>query len=100
MAIMFNRDGPLRYATLFQINECLFYDKTRPPIIDARDDDEDYLVRIGDRLDLIASRRLGNENLGWVIMLRNDLRLMPNDLVPGITIKIPSRDSLSRRGIV
>lgn len=100
MAIIYNRDGPLRYATLFQINECLFYDKTRPPTIEPQDDDEDYLVKIEDRLDLIASRKLGNENYGWIIMLRNNLRLMPDDLLPGMTLKIPSRDGLSRRGIV
>ena len=40
------------------------------------------------------------EQLGWVILERNNLRLVPNDLVPGRTLYIPSIDGLKERGIL
>lgn len=94
-----NPTGPLTTAVLYQINECIFWGRTRPKTIDPMDDDEIYTVRNFDRLDLIASNRLGDAQLWWVILLRNDLRLVPNDLVPGMQIFIPSRQSLRSRGI-
>lgn len=100
MAIEFNEAGPLKNASLVQINECIFWDKTRPPKILALDDDASYTVKIGDRLDLMAFVKLGDSARGWIILLRNDLRLIPNDLVPGATIFIPSIDSLRRRGLI
>lgn len=100
MAVTRNPLGPLIDATLHQINDVIWFDKTRPPSIDPQDDDEIYTVKSFDRLDLIASNRLGSEQLGWVILLRNDLRLAPNDLVPGMKLFIPSRDGLQRRGII
>jgi len=92
--------GPLITATLFQINECIFWGRTRPKNIDPQDDDERYIVTNFDRLDLIAARRLGDSQLGWVILQRNNLRLAPNDLVPGTTIFIPTREGLRKRGVV
>ncbi len=92
--------GPLITSTLFQINECIFWGRTRPKTIAPQDDDERYVVTNFDRLDLIAARRLGDSQLGWVILARNDMRLAPNDLVPGNTIFIPTRQSLRQRGIV
>ena len=100
MAVTRNPQGPLIYSTLHQINEAIWFDKTRPPTIDPQDDDEIYMVTNHDRIDLIAANRLGSEQMGWVILLRNNMRLAPNDLVPGMKIFIPSRDSLQRRGIV
>jgi hypothetical protein len=58
------------------------------------------MVKVADRLDNIAAGILGDKQLSWVILHRNGLRLLPNDLVPGKTIFIPTRDSLSRRGII
>lgn len=100
MAVTRNPLGPLIYAALHQINDVIWFDKTRPPTIDPQDDDEVYTVTNYDRVDLIASNRLGSEQLSWVILLRNNLRLVPNDFVPGMKIFIPSRDSLQRRGII
>lgn len=100
MAIERNPNGPTSQAALYEINNTTFWDKTRPPAISAQADDEPYLVKMNDRLDLIAYTKLGDSDRGWIIMLRNDLRLMPNDLVPGKTIMIPSIDSLRKRGII
>lgn len=100
MSIEFNPQGPLSKATLYQINEAVFWDKTRPPNIDPQDDDEDYYIKIEDRIDLLAFDKLGNEARGWIILLRNNMRLWPNDFVPGVKIKIPTLDSLRKRGII
>jgi hypothetical protein len=106
-----NQEGPLRHARLVQVGSTdgvVFWDITRPPDVEAQDVDSDYTIEMGDRHDLLAFRKLGSSQLGWVIMERNDdlipeefdMRLWPNDFVPGITIKIPTRQSLDRRGIV
>lgn len=100
MGVQRNPSGPLITATLVQINEALFWGKTKPPSIDPRDDDEIYIVKNYDRLDVIASDRLGDVQLGWVILERNNLRLSPNDLVPGRELFIPTRESLRTRGII
>jgi len=99
MGVKRNPTGPLTTSNLYQINECIFWGKTRPPIIEARDDDEIYLVKSFDRLDLIAANRLGDSQLWWTILARNDLRLAPNDLIPGRQIYIPTRQGLRSRGI-
>jgi len=100
MAIEFNEAGPLKYANLVQIKECTFWDKTRPPKVLPMDDDQSYTVKIGDRLDLIAFQKLGDSARGWIILLRNNLRLIPNDMVPGATIFIPTLTSLTNRGLI
>jgi len=100
MGVIKNPFGPLPYATLYQIDDTVFFDKTRPPAIEPMDDDVIYLVRNFDRLDTIANSQMGNVQLGWIILLRNNLRLAPNDLIPGNKIFIPTRSSLQRRGII
>jgi hypothetical protein len=110
MGVSSNPAGPLRYADLMQIgviSGVTFFDRTDPPEIDPQDIDADYTIEMGDRHDLLAYRKLGSSQYGWIIMERNndiveeeiDMRLWPNDFVPGYTIKIPVIDSLSRRGI-
>lgn len=100
MGVRRNPQGPLRNATLRRIGETSFWEQTRPPEIGPEDTDRAHLVRIADRIENLAVRYLGNQQLWWVILLRNNIRLAPNDLVPGRKIFIPTRESLSRRGIV
>jgi hypothetical protein len=100
MGVQRNPNGPLITTSLRSINEVIFWAPTRPPEIEPRDDDQVYMVRSFDRLDNIAAQELNNSQLGWVILLRNDLRLVPNDLIPGRTIFIPTRQSLRDRGVV
>lgn len=100
-----NPQGPLAFSDLREINECRWWDKTRPPPIEARDDDFDHLVRSLDVPDALALQLLQDDALGHLIMERNDTdaytcRLWPNDFVPGRTIQIPTRAGLERRGIL
>ena len=100
MGVSRNPIGQLRTATLGNINEAVFWSPTQPKSIEPEDSDVVYLIRSHDRLDNIASEQLGDPNLGWIILHRNDLRLAPNDLVPGRNIFIPTRETLSRRGFI
>lgn len=101
MAIEVNKQGPLRYAVLYRINEAVFYDKTRPPQIDPMPDDEPYTITSEDRIDLLSSRKYGGiSSYGWIILLRNQLRDWPNDFVPGSLIYIPTLTGLKQRGII
>ena len=106
-----NSHGPLRHAVLVQIGDVggvVFWDRTSPPDVDPLPTDQDYIIEIADRSDLLSFRSLQDSNMAWIIMERNkdiepeeiDMRLWPNDFVPGRTIKIPSRRSISDRGIV
>lgn len=97
--------GPLRFATLVKINEAVFWNKTRPPAIEPRDDDAVHTVKTTDRVDFLAATELESPALGWAIMERQDqtgeqMRLWPNDFYPGRKIQIPSRDSLEQRRVV
>jgi len=99
MGVKRNTLGPLIHAELTQIEEVVFWDKTIPPSVDAEDTDETYIVEMGDRPDYQGFQKLGASNLGWVIMERNEMRLWPDDFVPGRKLKVPSRDSVRKRGI-
>jgi len=102
-----NPQGPLKHAQLVQVNDVVFWDRTLPPNVAALDTDEPYIVQMGDRHDLLAKRKVTDQQWGWIIMERNrseedgevDMRLWPNDFVPGATIMLPSRSSITARGI-
>jgi hypothetical protein len=102
-----NPQGPLIHSVLTQVIEVVFWDRTLPPKVDPVDTDEPYIVQMGDRHDLLAARKIRSSQWGWIVMERNrseedqeiDMRLWPNDFVPGATIMLPSRDSIVGRGI-
>ena len=100
MGVARNPDGPLAHSEMVQYNEVVWWDQTRPPAIEERPTDKRYTVLEPDRLDDIAFKLLENPQLGWVIMERNNLRLMPNGLVPGRSLFIPTITSLKERGII
>ena len=102
-----NPQGPLLHGELVQIADVVFWDRTLPPRVEGVDTDEEYIVQMKDRHDLLAARKIKSAQWGWIIMERNrseedqqlDMRLWPNDFVPGATIMLPSRDSIVARGI-
>lgn len=107
MGVARNPQGPLQHAQLVQIADTVFWDRTFPPKVTPLPTDESYIVEMGDRSDLLAERRITNQQWGFILMERNrseedgeiDMRLWPNDFVPGATIKVPSADSIRLRGI-
>jgi hypothetical protein len=107
MGVRRNPQGPLKHSELVRIGDTTFWDRTLPPNVEPLATDESYIVEMGDRSDLLASRKIGSAQWGWVIMQRNrneedgklDMRLWPNDFVPGAEIKLPPKDSINQRGI-
>jgi hypothetical protein len=107
MGVSRNPQGPLQHATLVQIGDVVFWDRTLPPLVEALSTDENYYVEMADRSDLLAARKIKTSEWGWIIMERNrseedgeiDMRLWPNDFVPGAEIKLPSQVSINQRGI-
>jgi hypothetical protein len=100
-----NPQGPLRYSQLIQYDEVLFWGITTPPPILPENDDANSTVHSYDRSDAVAYAQLGTSEAAWIIMERQDqagsqMRLWPNDWYPGRRIAIPSRDSLSARGLL
>lgn len=100
MGVRRNPTGPLINSTLYQTGDAVFWGKTVVPEIEAQDDDVVHVLTTVDRIDTLAHRMLGDSQLGWVILARNNMRLWPNDFVPGAKIYVPTRESLNRRGIV
>lgn len=107
MGVRRNPQGPLQHSELVRIGDTTFWDRTLPPVVEALSTDEDYTIEMADRSDLLAARKITNSQWGWVIMQRNrneedgklDMRLWPNDFVPGAGIKLPSKESVNQRGI-
>ena len=95
-----NPVGPLRFSQQRRVDGVTFFDRTRPGEIEPDEEDHDYIIRIGDRYDKLAHDELDDDAIGHLIMLRNDMRLWPNDFVPGRRIQIPTRESLEGRGFI
>lgn len=62
-----------------------------------RDDDQFYIWRESDRLDLVAFKLLGDPRHLFIIMHYNQIiDAMDTQLFVGKTLRIPSRDTLER----
>lgn len=97
--------GPLRHSTLVLIGDTLFWDKTRPPKLKPRGDDEPYICKSNDTSDALSGKFLGTTRAAHAIMERNEtseapMRLWPNDFYPGRRIEIPTRQGLNERGFI
>lgn len=99
--------GPLRFSTLVQYVDVLFWSKTDPAEVAARDDDEDYIIRQMDFPDFLSARFFGTSRAAHALMLRNEegeddvpMRLWPNDFYQGRRVQMPSEPGLRERGIL
>lgn len=81
----------LRFATLYNINQVVFWDVPNYPKIDPQDDDLIHVITDDElgRIDLIAYSYYQNEELWWVIMLANN-KININDFRVGEQITIPA----------
>lgn len=62
-----------------------------------RDDDQFYVLRQSDRLDLIAYKLLGDPRFCFLIMHYNNIQDATDiSLFVGKTLRIPSRDTVER----
>jgi nucleoid-associated protein YgaU len=80
----------LRFAKLALIDGVELWNLPEYPEIEAAPDDLRYVVDRKDRIDRLAFSFYGNAELWWVIALANELRLLPNDMKQGDTLRIPS----------
>jgi len=92
MAVKVRGTSRLNFSRLLVIDGVEHWEMTELPKIEAAQDDEIYQVQQEDRIDLIANRKYGTPELQWIIALANDLALLPNDLKPFSTIRLPSNN--------
>lgn len=94
MAIRVRPTSRLNFARLVTLGtsniEC--WEMPEYPVINEGQDDVIYQVQQEDRIDLLAERFYGNPELWWVIAIVNGMALLPNDLRPSSTIRIPSNN--------
>jgi nucleoid-associated protein YgaU len=90
MSVKIGKNSRLRFADLATVDGVEFWDLPEYPAIESRNDDIQYQVSDGDRIDSLATKFYGDPTLWWVIAVANDLDLIPSNLVPAATITIPS----------
>lgn len=82
----------LNLTDLRRIDGITFWDTVSLPPATPRPDDISYVVRDGDRIDILAQRFYQEPSLWWVIAWANDMEVVPTDLKKGQEILIPSRE--------
>ncbi len=80
----------LRFAELATIGGVECWNLPEYPEIGEAPDDMRYVVDRNDRIDRLSNSRYRTPELWWIIALRNDLKLLPNDLYMRQVIYIPS----------
>jgi len=80
----------LRFGVYQGVDDYAFWDRIDYPDIPVQADDLEWVVRGGERLDILAKRFYGDPVLQWVIALVNDLDLWPSDVYAGQTLRIPA----------
>lgn len=90
--IKFRSTSRQNFSRWLVIDDVEHWEMSELPIIDAGQDDIIYQVKQDDRIDLLAARFYGNAELWWIIAIANDMALLPNDLKPFATIRIPSNN--------
>lgn len=92
MSIDVSRNSWTNLSALRSIDRLEFWElPTFQELDERRDDDRLYRVQHHDRIDNLAHTFYGDPGLWWVLAQVNDLRLLPCDLKPGRTLKIPSQ---------
>lgn len=83
-----------RYAST-RVIDGRHYGTWRNPVAERLDGDIlegvrtfDYTFSVGDRLDILAARFLGDDRYYWVIALVNNI-IWPLGVTPGTVLKIP-----------
>jgi nucleoid-associated protein YgaU len=88
--ININAKSRLRFKEFLSIDGVEFWELDELPTIPESASDFYYMVKEGDRIDLLANRFYGDSNLWWVIAVANNIDIIPTNLVTASTIRIPS----------
>jgi hypothetical protein len=87
----------LRFGNLLTIQGVVQWDTLYLPTFAPRSDDISYQVQYTDRIDNLANRFYGDPVLWWVIAVANNMEILPIDLNPASTLRIPSKDYVLRQ---
>ena len=79
----------LSHAELKVIDGIEFWTRPEIPEIEEASDDEYYVVEDSDRIDVISRKKYKRDDWWWVLAHRNNLRLLPGDIVAGTTLIVP-----------
>lgn len=80
----------LKFAKLVTLEGVEHWELPEYPTIGDAPDDRRYVVNRTDRIDQLAEVFYGTADLWWIIAIRNDLELVPNDLYENQVLRIPS----------
>ena len=97
MSVQIKRSSRLLYSELLVIDGIEFWD-----IMDIRDyisqpDDIIHTVTDGDRIDQLAHKYYQDYTLAWVIKWANNIEKIPQELVIGSNIIIPSANYIKTK---
>jgi len=90
VAVKIRATSRLNFARLITLDRVEHWEMPEYPKISEASDDIIYQVQQEDRIDLLANDFYGNGELWWIIAVANNLSLLPSDLKPFATIRIPS----------
>lgn len=90
MTVHVRNTSRLRFAKLTIIGGVEQWNLPEYPEIAPAPDDMRYVVSRRDRIDQLAFSTYQNSELWWIIALRNELRLLPNDMYVNQVLQIPS----------
>lgn len=91
MAVKLRSPSRLRFSQLIELEGVEHWELPEYPAIDPAKDDKRYVVDRNDRIDRLAFKFYGSPDLWWIIALANGMELLPNDLHPQQTIRVPSQ---------
>lgn len=90
MKIPVATNSRLKFTDLLFGDGVVFWDTVDLPEFLVQADDTQYVALARDRLDSLAWKFYGDSRLWWVLAIANDLELIPNDVYPGQTLRIPA----------
>jgi hypothetical protein len=99
-SIQIHARSALVHARYVQVDEAAFFTPTEPPTIVAAPDDRLRRIEALDRIDNLAFLYFGDSRMEWILKWLNNIYLIPNDMVPGDEIRIPSFSRMERQGFV
>jgi len=91
MTVRLRNTSRLKFARLATIEGVEHWELPEYPAIQEALDDARYVVDRKDRIDKLATTFYSDPSLWWIIALANGMALLPNDLRPGSTIRVPSQ---------
>ena len=92
MAVNVKSASRLAFASLLVVDSVEFWDTMALPDATPRPDDIQYIVKAGDRIDLLAATFYQDPAMWWVLAWANNLEILPTDLKENMQIRVPSRE--------